>query len=177
MRFNLSSTALGSRLLTLSRVINSKNSLPILDCFLFSVHDGQLTVTASDSENVMRGTLNLENCEGEGDFAVNNHTILDAVKELPEQPLSLDVDMGEMKIYITYQNGSYNFPILNADEYPKAQTVSENATTITIDAGILSDNVNRSLFATAQDELRPVMNGIYFDLQADSLAIVASDGH
>ena len=177
MRFNLSSTALGSRLLTLSRVINSKNSLPILDCFLFSVHDGQLTVTASDSENVMRGTLNLENCEGEGDFAVNNHTILDAVKELPEQPLSLDVDMGEMKIYITYQNGSYNFPILNADEYPKAQTVSEKATTITIDAGILSDNVNRSLFATAQDELRPVMNGIYFDLQADSLAIVASDGH
>ena len=177
MRFNLSSTALGSRLLTLSRVINSKNSLPILDCFLFSVHDGQLTVTASDSENVMRGTLNLEKCEGEGDFAVNNHTILDAVKELPEQPLSLDVDMGEMKIYITYQNGSYNFPILNADEYPKAQTVSENATTITIDAGILSDNVNRSLFATAQDELRPVMNGIYFDLQADSLAIVASDGH
>ena len=177
MRFNLSSTALGSRLLTLSRVINSKNSLPILDCFLFSVHDGQLTVTASDSENVMRGTLNLENCEGEGDFAVNNHTILDAVKELPEQPLSLDFDMGEMKIYITYQNGSYNFPILNADEYPKAQTVSENATTITIDAGILSDNVNRSLFATAQDELRPVMNGIYFDLQADSLAIVASDGH
>lgn len=177
MRFNLSSTALGSRLLTLSRVINSKNSLPILDCFLFSVHDGQLTVTASDSENVMRGTLNLENCEGEGDFAVNNHTILDAVKELPEQPLSLDVDMGEMKIYITYQNGSYNFPILNADEYPKTQTVSENATTITIDAGILSDNINRSLFATAQDELRPVMNGIYFDLQADSLAIVASDGH
>ena len=177
MIFNLSSTALGSRLLTLSRVINSKNSLPILDCFLFSVHDGQLTVTASDSENVMRGTLNLENCEGEGDFAVNNHTILDAVKELPEQPLSLDVDMGEMKIYITYQNGSYNFPILNADEYPKAQTVSENATTITIDAGILSDNINRSLFATAQDELRPVMNGIYFDLQADSLAIVASDGH
>ena len=177
MRFNLSSTALGSRLLTLSRVINSKNSLPILDCFLFSVHDGQLTVTASDSENVMRGTLNLENCEGEGDFAVNNHTILDAVKELPEQPLSLDVDMGEMKIYITYQNGSYNFPILNADVYPKAQTVSENATTITIDAGILSDNINRSLFATAQDELRPVMNGIYFDLQADSLAIVASDGH
>ncbi|MBW4775715.1 DNA polymerase III subunit beta [Prevotella histicola] len=177
MRFNLSSTALGSRLLTLSRVINSKNSLPILDCFLFSVHDGQLTVTASDSENVMRGSLNLENCEGEGDFAVNNHTILDAVKELPEQPLSLDVDMGEMKIYITYQNGSYNFPILNADEYPKAQTVSENATTITIDAGILSDNINRSLFATAQDELRPVMNGIYFDLQADSLAIVASDGH
>ncbi len=177
MRFNLSSTALSSRLLTLSRVINSKNSLPILDSFLFEVHDGQITITASDSENVMRGTLNLDSCEGEGDFAVNNHTILDAVKELPEQPLTLDVNMGEMKIYITYQNGSYNFPILGADEYPKAQSVSEGATSITIDADTLSDNITRSLFATAQDELRPVMNGIYFDLQADSLAIVASDGH
>ena len=177
MRFNLSSTALGSRLLTLSRVINSKNSLPILDCFLFEVHDGQLTITASDSENIMRGTLNLENCEGEGDFAVNNHTILDAVKELPEQPLALNVNMEEMKIYVTYQNGSYNFPILGADEYPKVQPMSETATTVTIGAEKLSDSLTRSLFATAQDELRPVMNGIYFDLKEDGLAIVASDGH
>lgn len=177
MRFNLSSTALSSRLLTLSRVINSKNSLPILDCFLFEVHDGQLSITASDSENVMRGTLNLESCEGEGNFAVNNHTILDAVKELPEQPLTLDVNLDEMKIYVTYQNGSYNFPILGADEYPKAQSVSDNATTITLQAEKLSDSLTRSLFATAQDELRPVMNGVYFDLKEDGLAIVASDGH
>ena len=92
MRFNLSSTALSSRLLTLSRVINSKNSLPILDCFLFEVHNGQLTITSSDSENVMCGTLILDSCEGEGDFAVNNQTILDAVKELPDQPLALDVN-------------------------------------------------------------------------------------
>ena len=177
MRFNLSSTALSSRLLTLSRVINSKNSLPILDCFLFEVHDGQLTITASDSENIMRGTLNLENCEGEGDFAVNNHTILDAVKELPEQPLALNVNMEEMKSYVTYQNGSYNFPILGADEYPRVQPMSETATTVTIGAEKLSDSLTRSLFATAQDELRPVMNGIYFDLKEDGLAIVASDGH
>lgn len=177
MRFNLSSTALSSRLLTLSRVINSKNSLPILDCFLFEVHNGQLTITSSDSENVMCGTLNLDSCEGEGDFAVNSQTILDAVKELPEQPLALDVNFDEMKIYITYQNGSYNFPILGAGEYPRVQPISDNASSITIDAAKLSDSINRSIFATAQDELRPVMNGIYFDLTSDSLAIVASDGH
>ena len=177
MRFNLSSTALSSRLLTLSRVINSKNSLPILDCFLFEVHNGQLTITSSDSENVMCGTLILDSCEGEGDFAVNNQTILDAVKELPDQPLALDVNFNEMKIYITYQNGSYNFPILGADEYPRVQPISDNASSITIDAAKLSDSINRSIFATAQDELRPVMNGIYFDLTSDSLAIVASDGH
>ncbi|MBQ7422618.1 MAG: DNA polymerase III subunit beta [Prevotella sp.] len=177
MRFNISSTALSSRLLTLSKVINSKNSLPILDSFLFEVHNGQLAITASDSENVMQTHLNLDGCEGEGNFAVNNRTILDAVKELPEQPLSIDVNYDEWKMYITYQNGSYNFPIQNADEYPKAQPISDNATAITLEAGILQDNITRSIFATAQDELRPVMNGIYFDLTADALAIVASDGH
>ena len=168
---------MSSRLLTLSRVINSKNSLPILDCFLFEVHGGQLTITASDGENVMRGTLNLESCEGEGDFVVNHHTILDAVKELPEQPLILDANLDEMNIYVTYQNGSYSFPILGADEYPKAQPVSDNATTITLQADKLSDSLTRSLFATAQDELRPVMNGVYFDLKEDGLVVVASDGH
>lgn len=107
---------------------------------MFEVHDGQLTITASDSENIMRGTLNLENCEGEGDFAVNNHTILDAVKELPEQPLALNVNMEEMKIYVTYQNGSYNFPILGADEYPRVQPMSETATTVTIGAEALGQS-------------------------------------
>lgn len=177
MRFTISSTALSSRLLSLSRVINSKNTLPILECFLFEVHDGQLTITASDSENVMQTTLNLEVSEGEGTFAVNNHTILDAVKELPEQPLNVDVNLGEFKIYITYQNGSYNFPILNAEEYPKTQPIASDATSITIGSGILADNITRSIFATAQDELRPVMNGIFFDLTTDWLAIVATDGH
>ena len=177
MKFNLSSTALSSRLLTLSRVINSKNSLPILECFLFEVSDGQLTITASDSENVMRGTLNLENCEGEGNFAVKNHTILDAVKELPEQPLTLEVNFDEMTIYVTYQNGSYNFPIIGADEFPRVQPVSDNATTITLQAENLSESLTRCLFATAQDELRPVMNGIFFDLKEEALAIVATDGH
>lgn len=177
MRFNISSNTLSNRLLTLSRVINSKNSLPILDDFLFEVTNGQLVITASDSENVMTSLLPLDESEGEGSFAVSNHTIIDAVKELPEQPLNIDVNFDEMKMYITYQNGSYNFPVQNADEYPKAQPVSDSATTITINASILVDNINRSLFATAQDELRPVMNGIYFDLTADSLAIVSSDGH
>ncbi|GAB6982722.1 DNA polymerase III subunit beta [Prevotella dentasini] len=177
MRFTISSTALSSRLLTLSRVINSKNSLPILDCFLFEVLNGHLMITASDNENVIQGGINLDGNEGEGNFAVNNHTILDAVKELPEQPLTIDVNFDEMKMYVTYQNGAYNFPIQSADEYPKTQPVADDATVISIDSSILSDNIGRSLFATAQDELRPVMNGIYFDLNADGLAIVASDGH
>ena len=177
MRFTISSTALSNRLLSLSRVINSKNSLPILNCFMFDAQNGQLTITASDSENIVRMSLNLDSLEGEGKFAVNNHNILDAVKELPEQPLTIDVNIGEHTIYISYQNGSYNFPILEADEFPIPQPISADATNITLSAEVLVDNITRSLFATAQDELHPVMNGVYFDLTADSLAVVATDGH
>ena len=117
MRFTISSTALSSRLLSLSRVINSKSSLPILNCFVFDVSNNQLAITASDSEVVVRMSLNLETLEGNGSFAVNNQNILDAVKELPEQPLTVDVNMDEHMIYISYQNGSYNFPIVNSDEF------------------------------------------------------------
>lgn len=177
MRFNLSSTALNSRLLTLSKVINSKNSLPILGCFLFQIKEGQLAITASDSENVMRTTVALSDCDGEGEFAVNSQTIMDAVKELPEQPLSINVNMEEHVTYLTYQNGSYNFPVQGAEEYPREQGLGEDATTITVDSGVLSANITRSLFATAQDELRPVMNGVYFDLKSDCLSVVATDGH
>ena len=177
MKFTLSSTALSSRLQTLARVINSKNSLPILDSFLFEVNNQQLTITASDSENVMRSTLLLDEVEGDGSFAVPNRTLLDAMKELPEQPLTFEVNTDNLTIKIIYQNGLYNLTAQNAGEYPRSQQVPEGATVISIDAVALNDNLTRSLFATAQDELRPVMNGIYFDLTPEALAVVASDGH
>ncbi len=177
MKFTVSSTALSSRLQTLARVINSKNSLPILDSFLFEVNNQQLTITASDSENVMRSTLQLDEVDGEGNFAVPNRTLLDAMKELPEQPLTFEVNTENLTIKIIYQNGLYNFTAQNGDEYPRSQQIPDNATVISIDSTVLNDNLTRSLFATAQDELRPVMNGIYFDLTADGLAVVASDGH
>ena len=177
MRFTISSTALSSRLLSLSRVINSKNTLPILNCFVFDAQNGQLSITASDSENVVCMSMNLDSLEGEGKFAVNNQNILDAVKELPEQPLKVDVNMDEHTIYVSYQNGSYNFPVLEADEFPIPQPLSADTTTITLSAEILLENITRSLFATAQDELHPVMNGVYFDLRPDALAVVATDGH
>ncbi|MBR5060682.1 MAG: DNA polymerase III subunit beta [Prevotella sp.] len=177
MRFTLSSTLLNSRLQTLAKVINSKNALPILDSFLFEVYNNQLTITASDSETVMKSTIILDFSDGEGSFAVPNRTILDAVKELAEQPLTFDVDTERCTIQIAYQNGLYKFTTQNADEYPRTQNIPDGATVITLDANILNDNISRSIFATAQDELRPVMNGIYFDLTPDCLAIVASDGH
>lgn len=179
MRFTVSSSALSSKLNMLAKVIGSKNSLPILDCFLFQVANGEMSITASDSDNVIKSTLALTDHDGEGEFCVPNRVILDALKELPEQPLHFDVDTaGEaIAIKIVYQNGLYNFTGQSAEDYPRTQSMNDACTTVSLPTEMLINNISRSLFATANDELRPVMNGIYFDLTADALAIVASDGH
>lgn len=177
MRFTLSSTALSSKLNALSKVINSKNALPILGDFVFEISDNTLKLTASDSENVMKTQLQLTESDGNIRFAIGNHDLLEAIKGFSEQPITFDVNQEQNLVKISYQNGLFTLPIENADEFPMTQPVSDFANTIVIPNAILAENINRSLFATAQDELRPVMNGIYFDLNADCLAVVASDGH
>ena len=177
MRFSVSSTALGNRLTALSRVINSKNSLPILGNFLFEVSNGRLFLTASDSEVMMNTSLELNEFDEDGRFCIGSHDLLEAVKAISEQPISFEVDLQSNIAKISYQNGMFSMPVENADEFPQPQMISDGATVITIPTNVLSDNINRSIFATAQDELRPVMNGIYFDLTPDHLAVVASDGH
>ncbi|MCH5301349.1 MAG: DNA polymerase III subunit beta [Prevotella sp.] len=177
MRFTVSSTALSSKLTALSRVINSKNALPILGDFVFDITGQTLKLTASDSENTMQTTVALTESDTDGRFAIGNHDLLEAVKGFSEQPITFDVDQQTNIAKISYQNGLFSLPIENADEFPVAQKMSDSATTITISNQLLNDNINRSLFATAQDELRPVMNGIYFDLTPDCLTVVASDGH
>ena len=177
MRFTLSSTALSNKLSALSKVINSKNALPILGDFVFEISDNTLYLTASDSENVMKTQINLTESDGQCRFAIGNHDLLEAVKGFSEQPITFDVNEEQTVVKISYQNGLFNLPIDNADEFPMTQPVSENATTIMIPNLTLAENISRTIFATAQDELRPVMNGIYFDLTPDCLAVVASDGH
>ena len=151
--------------------------MPILDCFLFEVANNTLTVTASDTENVMQSTIELAESTGEGRFAIPNRTILNAVKELPEQPLSFNVNEADYTVEIDYLNGSFNIAAQSADEYPMAQELDGDVTTITIDSTLLAENLSRSLFATATDEIRPVMGGVYFDLTSDYLTVVATDGH
>ena len=177
MRFTVSSTALSSKLNALARVINSKNSLPILADFVFDIKGNTLYLTASDSENVMKTQLELTESDADIRFAIGNHDLLEAVKAISEQPITFDVDPQTSITKISYQNGLFSLPIESADEYPQTQSISDGATEIVIPNAVLAENINRSLFATAQDELRPVMNGIYFDLTPECLSIVASDGH
>ena len=148
-----------------------------MDCYLFDVKGNTLTITASDSENVMTTQLQADEADSEGTFAVNYRTILDAVRELPEQPLTLDVDMSSFAVKVIYLNGMYNFTAQRGDEFPRLQPLHDGATSIIIDSKTLVNDISHSIFATANEELRPVMNGIYFDLNQEGLAIVASDGH
>ncbi|KAA6344288.1 DNA polymerase III subunit beta [termite gut metagenome] len=177
MNFNISSTLLFGRLQALSRVISSKNSLPILDCFLFRIEDSVLSITAADSETMMVTTVSVNSSTENGAFAVAAKTILDALKELPEQPLDFIVDLETYAIIVKYQNGVYSLMGQNADEYPQEVLVGDDAVRLNINGQVLMGSINRTLFATADDELRPVMNGVYFDITAEDITIVASDGH
>jgi len=157
-------------------VINSKNSLSILDSFLFEITDNKLILTASDNANMMKFYVELTSCSGEGSFCIPTRIILNAVKELAEQPLTFEVDENN-SIRVIYQNGSYSIMGQSADEYPNMQRLTEGYTETQLSAASLANNIQRTLFATANDELRMVMNGIYFDLKEDSMNMVASDGH
>ena len=177
MKFIVSSTALSSHLQAISRVINSKNALPILDCFLFELEDGTLSVTVSDSETTMVTTVEVNESDTNGRFAVVAKTLLDALKEIPEQPLTFDINPDNYEITVQYQNGKYSLMGQNADEFPQSATLGDNAVRVEMEASVLLGGINRSVFATADDELRPVMNGIYFDITTEDITFVASDGH
>lgn len=177
MKFVVSSAGLYSHLQAVSRVINSKSTLPILDCFLFNIEDNRLSITASDNETTLDTMMEVVESEGNFQFAVPSKTLLDAIKELPEQPITFDINPQTMEISIQYMNGKYAMMGQSADEYPMAALMGENSVSFTIEADTLLDGINRTVFATADDELRPVMNGIYFDIFTDYVTLVASDGH
>lgn len=177
MKFVVSSTALLSHLQAISKVINSKNTLPILDCFLLELDGSKLTLTAADSETRLVTSLEVNEAEGSGKFAVNAKNLLDPLKELPEQPLTFEINNDNLETFIYFHNGKYNFIGQSGDDYPQPKELKESAVSLTIEPQVLFSGINRTLFASADDELRPVMNGIYFDITADDLTFVASDGH
>lgn len=177
MTFTVSNKILGDALNLLIKVVSSKNVLPILDNFIFSVKNGELTLTAADTENMMTARISLTEASGEGDFAVNARNMMDAVKNIADIPLTFTLDEDNNNVKVAYQNGMFTLPTDNTDEFPNIGDIKADALTFDIPENILQENIARTVFATAQDELRPVMNGIFFDLTAESLNIVASDGH
>ena len=177
MRFVVSSTELLRHLNAISRVISNKNTLPILDNFLFQLEGNTLTVTASDLETTLITTLSLENTEGDGSIAIPAKILIDTLKEFPEQPLTFNIDMDSMAVEILSENGKFSIVGQNGTDFPQLPELGDDATSLNMPHDVLLSGINKTLFATADDELRPVMNGVYIELSEDDLTFVASDAH
>ena len=177
MKFTVSSSALQSLLATTGKVISNKSSLPILEYFLMDLKDGELRVTTSDLETTLVGSIKVENVEKEGTIAAPAKLMLDSLKEFPEMPLVIDVNDTTWEIQITWSSGHLSIPGASAVSYPAIQSLGAESKNITLDVDMLVGGINKTIFATADDELRPVMNGVYFDFTPESLTFVATDAH
>lgn len=178
MKFVVSSTELLSHLNAISKVISSKNTLPILDNYLFQLEDNRLTITASDLESTLITSIDLDNTEGSGNVAVPAKLLNDTLKEFPEQPLTFQIELETSAIDIYSENGKFSIVGQNGDDFPQLPELKEEtAASIGVNHEVLLNGITKTLFATADDELRPVMNGIYIELGNDDLTFVASDAH
>lgn len=178
MKFVVSSTELLSHLASISKVINSKNTLPILDNYLFLLEDNRLTITASDLESTLITSLELENTSGTGAIAVPAKLMNETLKEFPEQPLTFQIDPETFAIDIFSQNGKFSIVGQNGEDFPQQPILNESiASSINLNHSLLLSGINKTLFATADDELRPVMNGIFIELSTEDIKFVASDAH
>tara|TARA_R110002073_G_scaffold174557_7_gene331796 strand:- start:11757 stop:12875 length:1119 start_codon:yes stop_codon:yes gene_type:complete len=174
MKFIVSSTYLLKQLQVLGGVINSSNTLPILDNFLFELNNSKLTVSASDLETTMSSTINVES-DSEGSVAIPAKLLLDTLKTFPEQPLTFIVEENNT-VEISSNHGKYALAYANGEEFPKAVAL-ENPSATTLSGDVLATAISKTIFAAGNDDLRPVMSGVFFQFSTDSLTFVATDAH
>ena len=178
MKFQVSSTRLFNQLQAVSRVIGSKNSLPILDDVLFSLEGNQLSLTASDGETTIRTRLEVENAEGAGTVAFGAKILIETFKQFPEVPLQFKIDEQNFGMTISSPNGEYSVVGVNGTEDPEIPFEAEqDSHAFKMSSDLLLAAISKTIFCTAEDELRPVMNGIFFDLTPEKATLVATDAH
>lgn len=174
MKFIVSSSQLLKQLQVLGGVINSNNTLPILDNFLFELSENELKVSASDLETTMSSVVEVES-ESTGAIAVSARLLLDTLKTFPNQPLTFKTE-GDNKIEIISDQGKYDMAYFGGDEFPKAVSLPSPSKTI-VPAHILGTAISKTIFAAGNDDLRPVMSGVFFQFSSQSLTFVATDAH
>jgi DNA polymerase-3 subunit beta len=174
MKFIVSSNQLLKQLQILGGVINNSNTLPILDNFLFELQTDRLTLTASDLETSMSSSISVES-DSSGTIALPARLLLDTLKTFPEQPLTFVV-LENNTVEINANNGKYALAYVSGDEFPKAIHIKDPSKTVLM-ADILATAINSTLFASGNDDLRPVMSGVFFQFSTESLTFVATDAH
>lgn len=174
MKFTISSNALYGVLQNNFRVIPSKVTMPILDCFLFSLEENSLVVTSSDLETTLVSTVEVLACEADGQIAVPAKRILDSLRELTDQPITFELQDNDV-INITWQTGNLQIPGVPASGFPIPTVEEFDVKRVKISSSWLMTAISKTIFAAADSEIRPIMNGIYFDLQVENTCFVATD--
>lgn len=174
MKFIVSSTYLLKQLQVLGGVINSSNTLPILDNFLFELDKSKLTVSASDLETTMLSSLDVES-DSKGSVAIPARLLLDTLKTFPEQPLTFVIGENNT-VEISSNHGKYALAYANGNEFPKSVALEDPSTTV-ITGDILATAISKTIFAAGNDDLRPVMSGVFFQFSTEGLTFVATDAH
>lgn len=174
MKFIVSSTYLLKQLQVLGGVINNNNTLPILDNFLFELDQNELTVSASDLETTISINLKVE-ADSQGKIALPAKLLLDTLRTFPEQPLTFLVDENGT-LEISSEHGKYALAYVSGEEFPKPIDLKDASST-SIQGDILSTAISKTIFATGNDDLRPVMSGVFFQFSPENLTFVATDAH
>ncbi len=177
MKFSVSSSSLQSLLSSTGKVISSKNTLPILDYFLMEISDEQLKVTTSDLETTLIGSIEIDNQGESGQFAAPAKLLLDTLKEFAEMPLFIEVNTKDWEIKLSWKSGSLSIPGANPVSYPQLHALSDDSHKLTMEATLLANGINKTIYATADDELRPAMNGVFINFEEDKITFVATDAH
>ena len=174
MKFIVSSSALLKQLQQISGVINANTVLPILEDFLFEIEKNKLTVTATDLETVMKVHLDIE-AKDAGRVCIPARILMDSLKNIAEQPLTFNIDKN-FAVEITSDNGKYKVMGENPDNFPK-EPAADDANNFTMTSSALVTAINKTIFAVSNDDLRPAMTGVYFELDKKGMSFVATDAH
>ncbi len=175
MKFIVSSGALLKQLQIVGGVLNNNNTLPILDNFLLQLEGSELSISASDLESTIKATLEVQGDEN-GIAAVPARLLLDGLKALPEQPVTFTTDESSMTVEISSDYGRYSLAYVEGDEFPQLPEMEDVSTTV-ISGEILATAINKTLFAAGNDDLRPVMSGVFFQFSTENVTFVATDAH
>ena len=176
MKFILSSLKLLKAIQALSGVINSSNTLPILDDFLFDIAEDELKITASDLETTMTVSIKPDMAEGKGQVTIPARLLIDVMKNFPDIPVSFNIDEATLAIEITTGEGRYKMVGHKSDEFPQVPVIAEPSVW-DIPADVLACGFEKTIFATGSDEIRPIMTGVFMAMSDTCLTFVATDAH
>jgi DNA polymerase-3 subunit beta len=176
MKFIVSSTLLLKNLQAIIGVINASNTLPILDDFLFELKDNALTITSSDLETTMSVTIDLENAGEPGSIAIPAKILFDTLKTFADIPVSFSINEETLMVELSAGEGKYKLSGHKSDEYPRTPSL-EDTTFIDLSSSVLANAINKTIFATGNDELRLVLSGVFCELSPDDVTFVATDAH